>query len=124
MNEPLKPCPMCGGSARPIPGKQYQIMLQDWHDKDDALYMPCVVKCYDCTASVTQAACNADFGGANGAAIEARRRAIEAWNRRAFPDLSGDIERLRCGVELMPHCEYRRIVKESIDRIEKAIKGE
>jgi hypothetical protein len=46
----------------------------------------------------------------------------EAWNLRTLPDMSADIERLRCDVELMPACEYRRIVHESIDRIEQALK--
>jgi hypothetical protein len=123
MNEPLKPCPFCGGDARPIPGKQYKIMIQDWHDADEALYLPCVVKCHDCTASVTQAACKAEFGGANGAAIEARRRAIEAWNRRAFPDLSKDFETVRKHLNDELMWDVKEGV-EALDRIEKAIKGE
>jgi hypothetical protein len=43
------------------------------------------------------------------------------WKSRTIPDMSADIERLRCGVDLMPPCEYRRIVHESIDRIEQAL---
>ena len=78
----LKPCPFCGGNAMAIPGKQYKIMIQSWHDVEDERYQPCEVKCYECTAAVTAAACNADFGGANGAAKEARLRAVTAWNRR------------------------------------------
>lgn len=79
---PRKPCPCCGGYARVTPGKQYKIMLQDWHDVEEERYQPCTVQCVECGLSITRAACNAEHGGANGASMEAKRRAIEAWNHR------------------------------------------
>ena len=85
MSDYCLPCPCCGGYARARAGKQYKMMVQDWHDPDEALYQPCTVICTECRLSITREACNADFGGASGAAKEARRRVIAAWNNRYHP---------------------------------------
>lgn len=78
----LLPCPCCDGYAKIEPGKQYKIMIQDWHDVEEERYQPCSVKCSSCGLSITRAACNADHGGVVGAQKEARRSVIEAWNKR------------------------------------------
>lgn len=79
----LKLCPCCNGKAQAQAGKQYKIMLQDWHDVDEALYQPNTVRCSSCGLSITRAACNADFGGVIGAQQEAKRLVCVAWNTRA-----------------------------------------
>lgn len=84
-NTDLLPCPCCGNFARIEHGKQYQMMLQDWHTKDEALYQPCSVVCRDCGLKITRSACNADCGSQQKAAQEAERLAVESWNRRSEP---------------------------------------
>ena len=76
------PCPCCGGHAQIKPGKQYRMMIQDWHSPDEERYQPCSVQCRDCGLKITRESCNADNGGAEGAARDARRKAVEAWNSR------------------------------------------
>lgn len=79
----LKSCPCCGGYAQAQAGKQYKIMLQDWHDIEEERFQPCSVRCRECGLSISRAACNAEYGGANGAARKAKELVIEAWNTRA-----------------------------------------
>ena len=76
------PCPCCGGHARIVHGKQYEMMLQDWHSKEDARYQPCEVQCVDCGLRAYASACNADHGGASGAFKEATIKAVYKWNKR------------------------------------------
>ncbi len=77
------PCPMCGGHAQIKPGKQYKVMIQSWHDIEEERYQPCTVVCMDCGLNIVRAACNAEYGGVNGAAKQARIASVRAWNQRS-----------------------------------------
>lgn len=90
-NSACLPCPCCGGYATIEHGKQYRMLLQDWHTDEEARYQPCLVRCRECGCTATSAACNADFGGAEGAAREAERKVVEIWNRRN--DMSSEFKR-------------------------------
>ena len=62
--------------------KQYKMMLQDWHEADEALYHPYMIKCQGCNLTITRSACNADHGGQQGASRQAKIDAVAAWNKR------------------------------------------
>jgi hypothetical protein len=78
----LLPCPFCGGQSISRFEKQYRIHIQSWHDPNEALYQPFIIGCSICGASIKKMVCNSEFGGADGAKVEARRLSIEAWNKR------------------------------------------
>lgn len=90
MNEDLKPCPFCGGFPKLSHGKQIKIMIQDWHEKDEALFMPSTVTCSQCGASVTRSANVHDCGGVDQAFKASVVKTIEAWNTRTSAPLAPD----------------------------------
>ena len=94
----LKPCPFCGSFAQVQAGKQYKMMIQDWHNAEEERYQPCTVRCHKCGLSISRAACNAEHGGANGASRKAKELVIEAWNTRA---VESDLAALRSLVRRM-----------------------
>ena len=83
--EKLKPCPLCGSTPRLTREKQYRIMIQDWHDKDEELYQLYKIQCPNCGCAIKKSANNAENGGERQAAIVAKEKTIKAWNTRAAP---------------------------------------
>jgi hypothetical protein len=79
----VSPCPCCGGVAVVEVGRQYKVLLQDWHDPDEALYLPATVRCTSCGLRVTRSGNKAEHKGANGAARSAKEEAKKAWNLRS-----------------------------------------
>jgi hypothetical protein len=80
------PCPLCGGFAQGYPQKQYKMLLQDWHEGEEALYQPYMIKCQGCGLTITRSACNAEHGGQQGASKQAKADAIKAWNTRVVKE--------------------------------------
>ena len=84
--EELKPCPLCGSTTRLTREKQYRMMIQDWHNKDEELYQLYKIQCPNCGCAIKKSANNAENGGESQAAIVAKEKTIKAWNTRAAPD--------------------------------------
>lgn len=82
----LKPCPFCGAMPNNHPDKKYEIMLQNWHDKDEATYLPWKITCSKCGCSMSRAANKAEFGTAELAYHQAKKMVFEAWNSRVSFD--------------------------------------
>jgi hypothetical protein len=81
----LKPCPFCGKEARYRFEKKYTVMMQDWHDKDEAEFLPCIVYC-SCGVTIQKACSIHDGPGPNAAQKKAHDRVFEAWNTRVDQD--------------------------------------
>lgn len=81
MND-LLPCPCCGGNARLTYEKQYKILIQDWHEVDESLYLPARITCDDCGLNIGVAGNKKECGGASGAQKYAKAEAKRRWNTR------------------------------------------
>lgn len=106
MSEKLLPCPFCGSVPKLEYGKQYKILRQDWHDPDEALYLPVTIRCTECSASINAAANKGESGGAGPAQKAAREKAIAKWNRRTTDALPTYYLLRRTVGKTMMHYEY------------------